>query len=132
MYLSVLKHLDLLIEPVETVFVLSNLRSVAEKLGRKFGGKNFIHLDVDAGKSGGSGADGLEFLTSVHSALPSDMGGALALVGAGIWAEIYCTWIRDRGGVAVDVGSGMDLLDGKMVRPVHGKIGVDRLREFAL
>lgn len=34
--------------------------------------------------------------------------GALFLVGAGICGKIYCQWIRDRGGVAVDIGSMFD------------------------
>ena len=34
--------------------------------------------------------------------------GALFLVGAGICGKIYCHWIKERGGVAVDVGSMFD------------------------
>ena len=34
--------------------------------------------------------------------------GALFLVGAGICGKIYCQWIKDRGGVAVDIGSMFD------------------------
>ena len=34
--------------------------------------------------------------------------GALFLVGAGICGKIYCRWIKERGGVAVDVGSMFD------------------------
>jgi hypothetical protein len=41
------------------------------------------------------------------------MAGTLCLVGAGMWAELYWTWIRRRGGVAVDIGSGMVLLAGQ-------------------
>jgi hypothetical protein len=38
--------------------------------------------------------------------------GRLFLVGAGILGKIYCNAIRQRGGVAVDVGSVMDLCGG--------------------
>ncbi|MDE0661981.1 MAG: hypothetical protein OXI79_20310 [Gammaproteobacteria bacterium] len=34
--------------------------------------------------------------------------GALFLVGAGPWGKIYCSWIKRRGGVAVDIGSLFD------------------------
>ena len=34
--------------------------------------------------------------------------GALFLVGAGICGKIYCQWIKERGGVAVDIGSMFD------------------------
>ncbi len=132
LYFSVLRHLDILLKSGQTVFVLSNRHGVTEKLRRKYGGVKFIHVDVDAGKSAGSETDSLDFLMSVHSDLPSDMEGTLSLVGAGQWAEIYCTWIKDRGGVAIDVGSGLDLLDGEVTRPVHRRLGNDRMREFAL
>ena len=132
LYFSVLRHLDMLLESVETVFVLSSRHGVTEKLRCKYGGVKFIHVDADAGKSAGSETDSLDFLMSVHSGLPSDMEGTLSLVGSGIWAEIYCTWIKNRGGVAIDVGSGLDLLDGELTRPVHRRLGENKMREYAL
>ncbi len=60
------------------------------------------------------------------------MRGCFCLVGAGFWAEIYCTWIKQRGGVAIDIGSGFDLLDGTAPRPVHRSLGFDQHNPFAL
>jgi hypothetical protein len=51
--------------------------------------------------------------------------GRLFLVGAGILGKIYCDAIRQRGGVAVDVGSVMDLCGGL----IHSR-GVARLNPF--
>ncbi len=34
--------------------------------------------------------------------------GALFLVGAGVFGKIYCHWIKQRGGIAIDVGSIFD------------------------
>lgn len=34
--------------------------------------------------------------------------GALFLVGAGVLGKVYCAWIRELGGVAIDVGSVLD------------------------
>jgi hypothetical protein len=34
--------------------------------------------------------------------------GAVFLVGAGVFGKIYCKWIKDRGGIALDVGSMCD------------------------
>ena len=59
------------------------------------------------------------FLHRVKDALPSDAQGVLHLVGSGPWSEIYCHWIKERGGVGVDLGSGFDLLAGILTRPVH-------------
>lgn len=42
--------------------------------------------------------------------------GALCLVGAGFVGKIYCNWFRDRGGVAMDIGSIMDSWAGYETR----------------
>ena len=38
--------------------------------------------------------------------------GALFLVGAGLLGKIYCHWIRQRGGVALDIGAMADAFAG--------------------
>jgi len=38
------------------------------------------------------------------------------LVGAGVIGKIYCNWMRDRGGVAFDIGAVMDLWAGFSTR----------------
>jgi hypothetical protein len=55
----------------------------------------------------------------IVEALRSDLRGALILVGAGILGKIYCGVARQHGGVALDLGSGFDLLAGKLTRPAH-------------
>lgn len=42
--------------------------------------------------------------------------GALCLVGAGVLGKIYCNWFRDRGGIAVDIGSMFDQWAGYVTR----------------
>lgn len=44
--------------------------------------------------------------------------GALFLVGAGAFGKIYCHWIRQRGGVAIDIGSMCDTWAGV------GRVGI--------
>ena len=72
-----------------------------------------------------------DFLSTVASELPRDMRGACCLAGAGPWAEIYCSWIKQRG-VAVDLGSGFDLLAGQATRPGHRRLGWDKANPYAL
>jgi len=61
-------------------------------------------------------------LYEVEAQLPEDMSGCLYLIGAGVWTEFHCTLAKQRGGVAIDVGSDFDLLAGVSSRPVHERI----------
>ena len=62
--------------------------------------------------------------------MPNDLRGCLCLIGAGPWAEIYCTWVKQRGGVAIDLGSGFDLLEGKVTRVMHKEILETELQQL--
>ena len=48
--------------------------------------------------------------------------GAVFLVGAGALGKIYCRWIKERGGIALDVGSICDAWAdvGRLRKPCHG------------
>ncbi len=60
-----------------------------------------------------------DFLFKTREQLPDDMTGQLVLIGAGAWTSIYAYWVKERGGVALDIGSGFSLLRGQASRPVH-------------
>ena len=93
-----------------------------------------MHIAVGGGSGAGGGdASALpDFLLDVEDRLPADMQGCLCLVGAGVWSEIYCTWVKRRGGVGVDIGSGFDLLAGKVTRPFHRAALGSSANPFAL
>ena len=62
--------------------------------------------------------DGFEELReTLHVPYP----GALFLVGAGVFGKIYCHWIKQRGGIAVDIGSIFDswAAEGRAGHPVR-------------
>jgi hypothetical protein len=44
----------------------------------------------------------------LREALEVPFPGAVFLVGAGVFGKIYCQWIKERGGIALDVGSMCD------------------------
>lgn len=71
------------------------------------------------------------FLAEYEAALPRDLTGTLCLVGGGPWSLILCSWLKQRGGVAVDIGSGLDLLAGQMTRSTHRRIA-DQAAAFAM
>jgi len=131
LYFSLVENLHRLVGCTDTVFVISNRKRVTEKLSREYPGVHFEPLLIGAPTTGPL-PDEPGFLLSVHERLPAEMSRSLSLVGAGPWAEIYCAWIKQRGGVAVDIGSGLDLLDGEATRPIHERLGRDRVRGYAL
>lgn len=51
-----------------------------------------------------------------------DLKGALCLVGGGVLGKVYCNWYRDRGGIAIDIGSMFDQWAGYVTRgPERGR-----------
>ena len=133
LYFSLLEHLDQILPLAQKILVISDREKMIEKLIQRYpkAAFEFIHVGKPAA-SGQASRDKPDFLWSVFSALPADLRGSLSLIGAGPWAEIYCTWIKQRGGVGVDIGTGFDLLDGEMTRPVHKILGLERVRKYAL
>ena len=130
LYFSILKYLPELLSCASEIIIISNRKNILVKLKNKYPKSNFslIHIG-QTNKSQLSNTP--DFLEAVQKKLPNNMQGILCLVGAGIWAEIYCSWIKQRGGIAIDIGSGFDLLDGEITRPVHKKIEIN-LNETSL
>lgn len=115
LYVGIIAALDMLIEAARKVLCISNRPKVTQRLANRFPNREFRHIDV-----GGAGeCRSPDFLESTKSQIDSESSGILVLIGAGPWAEIYCTDVKRKGGVAIDVGSGFDLLDGKRTRPIH-------------
>ncbi len=128
LYLGVLEGLPDLLPRARRVLVVSSRDTVAEKLAARYPGTAVDFIPVGLEKSG----ERPDFLARVDAALPTVLAGCLCLVGAGPWSEIYCSWIKQRGGVGIDVGSGLDLMAGAQTRPVHKKLAADKLRRYAL
>lgn len=130
LYFSLLKHLPELLSIATTVIIISNRNTIIDKLTTSYPKLNISFIQIGTTDKTQL-SDTPDFLESVHKQLPDNMQGTLCLIGAGIWAEIYCSWVKQRGGIGVDIGSGFDLLDGKITRPVHKKLEID-LNETSL
>ena len=127
LYFGVLMSLDRLIEKTKKVVCLSNRTQAVATLAARCGPREFLHLPVGMTGRPRSAPD---FLVTIENALPGDLRGCLCLVGAGPWAELYCTWIKQRGGVGIDLGSGFDLLEGEVTRSMHRAVPEGILREL--
>lgn len=119
LYFNILENLEELFLYSTKIICISTEIETVERMRERFPGNEFIHIEV--GKQYPESLDRFEpsFLVEVESELPIDLQGVLCLIGAGIWAESYCTWVKRKGGVAIDIGSGFDLLAGRNTRPAH-------------
>ncbi len=124
LYFSVLKYLPEILQNSKNVIIISNRSNILDKLIAQYPQIDFLLIEVGiTNKNKLSNTP--DFLEIVHNKLPNNLQGILCLVGAGIWAEIYCSWIKQRGGIGIDIGSGFDLLDGEITRPVHKKLEIN-------
>lgn len=90
---------------------LISARRVGDELGRLFG-IDEVHWYGVRGERDEPGnvqiphfPDGYE---RMRERLRVPYRGALFLVGAGVFGKVYCHWIKQRGGIAVDIGSIFD------------------------
>lgn len=58
--------------------------------------------------------------------LDQDLTGHTFLVGAGLLGKMYCARIKKSGGIAIDIGSLIDVLIGHSVRPWHSPEIIER------
>jgi hypothetical protein len=120
LYVGVLLNLDRLLTAAERVVCITGRDAAVAKLRSRSPDIMIEHIAVGSDPICNENVPSTpEFLHRVRDALPGDAQGILHLVGSGPWSEIYCHWIKERGGVGVDLGSGFDLLAGISTRPVH-------------
>ena len=123
LYLGVVRHLSRLVDAAERIILISSYDLIRPKLEAKYPGKPIQWIGVGHNrKDPRRRTQTPYFLAELFDALPQALGGTLCLIGAGPWAKIYCGWVKQRGGVAVDIGSGFDLMEGKITRPIHRKL----------
>jgi glycosyltransferase GT-like protein len=120
LYVGVLVNLDRLFTSAERVVCITGRDAAVAKLRNRRLGIEIEHIVVGSDEICDENLPSMpRFLDRVRDALRSNAQGVLYLVGAGPWAKIYCQWIKERGGVGVDFGSGFDLLAGISTRPIH-------------
>lgn len=122
LYFGLINRLESLINPARRVYLFTNQYEYVRKISADHPEKETIWIEVGMPSQHAKRTAAPTFLQDVKAKLPNDMRGCLCLIGAGPWAEIYCDWVKGRGGVALDIGSGFDLLAGKITRPVHKNV----------
>jgi hypothetical protein len=120
LYVGVLLNLDRLLTAAKRVVCITGRDAAVANLRSRRPDIAIEHIAVGSDPIRDENVPATpRFLHRIRDALPGNAQGVLHLVGSGPWSEIYCHWIKERGGVGVDLGSGFDLLAGISTRPVH-------------
>jgi hypothetical protein len=127
-YLSILANLEQILAQTSCVYLITERSDLLALFANRFANVAVELIPVGSLRPAQPSSQDrdreLSFLGSTFRQIPRNMAGTLCHVGAGVWAQLYCTWIRRHGGVAVDIGSGMVLLAGQCSRPVHYNYGL--------
>jgi hypothetical protein len=131
-YLGLIRHLDEIMDAARAVIIISGRPELRNGFQRRLGDRlrSFISIpgegfrprrDTDSHYRG-------HFPCVLQSLEAADLRGTLVIVGAGLFGKVYCKAAKDSGAVAVDLGSGLDILAGLSTRPVHTKIDISASR----
>jgi len=104
----------------ETI-VYIGCRDIDEGLKRRYGTKTVNSYIIAPEAKFTSGYEGERHYPEMFNKMEwwlnaAKCAGNPCLVGAGVIGKIYCNWMRDRGGVAFDIGAVMDLWAGFSTR----------------
>lgn len=131
LYFSVLDHLNEILTATKKLVLITNKIDVYKKLCIKYPLLDIQLININPTIKPTVLKEPIFFI-EVLDALDEDLSGTLTLIGAGIWSEFYCHEVKKRNGVAVDLGSGFDLLNSSLIRPLHRKMGTNRLNKYFL
>jgi hypothetical protein len=100
---------------------LVGCRDLRDYFAEEYGACNVVYIPVpeqsDASYAGSLSRHFPDFAQTLIEAIHVPYQGALFFVAAGICGKLYCKAIRDKGGIAVDLGSVFDLFAGRFTRP---------------
>lgn len=120
-YLAVVQNIDILLAGLDSVWLITSETAAVKRIKQENSKLKINVINLPKSKRP-LVFDSPYFLHETRKQLPNDLAGKLVLIGAGPWAEIYAYWIKQRGGIAIDIGTGFDLLAGKLSRPVHRRV----------
>lgn len=133
-YLGIAAHIKPILDAARDVILITSQQDAAKAISqhRKDGSTKVIKAGRFSRRKNGELRNAPSFLERIHRKLPKDLSGTLCLIGAGPWSELYCSLVKQRGGVGVDLGSGFDLLEGRATRPIHRVLGLDEEPRYYL
>lgn len=130
-YFSVVKHIHQIIKSAQKTYIITNRTGVYHKIKLQHPNTRLKLINIQPCSSQQTPIEPV-FLNDVLNQLDNDLSGQLCLIGMGIWSEIIATKVKEKGGVAVDVGSGFNILDGNLLRPLHRKMAFNEIKQYFL
>ena len=130
-YFDIAPRIVDLAEAAAKVIVISGRAELRDEFARRLDGRLEEFIEVPVQWSTPTTPELSHFacaFPAVRRRLAADLKGKLVLVGAGLFGKVYCHTARQNGGVAIDLGSGFDILAGRETRPVHAGFDIDAMR----
>lgn len=130
---SLLDMTESLVTQAPIVSAISCYPEILPTICQRFSATAGLSLQIPPQASNIGGTPGETHYPDVFNSLrnkiqSSDLSGHLFLVGAGLLGKVYCELVRQSGGMAIDVGSMMDVWVGKGVRPYQNDTFVEKYR----
>jgi hypothetical protein len=130
-YFDLIPLISRIFDSAAGVVVVSGRSELEEKFRKRLGSrlKYFISVPVEGFVPRSLEDSHYGKFAGIRNMLKrADLSGVLVLVGAGFFGKIYCSDAKAAGGVAIDLGSGFDLLAGLATRPVHCQVDLGAIR----
>ena len=127
LFCSIDNHMDMLeyelygkwLTGLPELFVIGS-RDIKDGLKRKFGVKDVYWFQISGEKKFESDKSHEPHYPNQYEKvcrwIPEDTKGKVLIFGAGVAGKIYGKFWKDHGGIAVDIGSAMDWMAGKVTR----------------
>lgn len=116
----------------QTFLGLISCRDVVDKLKSIFKIENIAYYPI-RGESKFPGSEQQahfpDRFNTIEKSLFVPFLGAIFFVGAGVLGKTYCKWIKERGGIAIDIGSIFDAWDDAPTRTKHPVHKLERYKE---
>ncbi len=120
-HIDIGKHIETILNNTTQLSVITCYPELLDLFVQKFDVKKGLNLNIPPQAVNIRKTPNQNHFPDVYNAIikqieSADLRGMLFLVGAGILGKIYCSKIKKAGGMAIDVGSMMDVWMGESVR----------------
>lgn len=126
-YISLIPALPEIVDACKKLIVITGRDKLRSDFLSRFSSKEIDFISIPLEGSRRSRKNRTRHYPGVYEhvlkRIDGNLAGTLVLVGAGIFGKVYCHTAKQHGAVALDLGSGFDVLSGIKTRPIHNRFG---------